>query len=884
MRTLFPLLRKRAQAAEPARYARSRLALAVVLALAGPALVALLLEGTDSNVAELALLAVIALSTWFGGPVLGGLAALCAVLTLALEFWAPLHKLTVRIDALFVFPVYFLAGVLLPHLLRKTSIARREAARLGRAHGLLLAAVGEGIVATDADGNITLANPAAARMLGYTPAEMLGRNAHSLYHHSHADGSPREGRLPSADSDGARVEGEVLWRRDGTSFPVAYTQTPLTEDGSSAVGTVLVFRDISRRVQRDAALRESEELFRAVFEGSPIGISLTDPDGTLADVNAAYAEMLGSSPEALRGRNLADFTHPDDLEANLARLATAFQGKSSRAQFRKRYVRDDGTILWANVAPALIRDADGQPSLGLAMVEDITDRLRAETALRESEQRFRELVQAIPEVFFVNHVGNEPRILYVSPAYERIWGRSCQSLYADPGSWLAAVHPGDRERVLGIMAAPGNDSRDYEYRIIRPDGSVRVISAAAYFIEDEKGGVRRAGVATDITERRQLEEQVRITLENERANRQKSEFLSRVSHELRTPLNAIVGFSQLLQLARLAPDDHQKVTQIVRAGEQLLGLVTELLEISQLDAGGSTPEIEPLDLLALTESVASTLVPIADQRAVTIHHDYPAHALALANGPLLTKVVKNVVSNAINYNRPGGTVQLRISRTENTLQLDVTDTGRGVPPEHLDRLFHPFERLDAAQVGVDGSGLGLTVARTLAEAMNGAIRVHSEPGVGSTFTIEIPAARDELTPTLGPDQPTGSTLTSTTKSTVLYIEDNASNLLLVSGILELRPQVELLTATEARLGLELARQHQPRLILLDLNLPDMSGEHALAELRKDDRTSHIPVVMLSGDSTPSNITNLISAGAAEYLTKPISVPELLSIVDESLAA
>src|SRR5207248_9114912 len=140
---------------------------------------------------------------------------------------------------------------------------------------------------------------------------------------------------------------------------------------------------------------------------------------------------------------------------------------------------------------------------------------------------------------------------------------------------------------------------------------------------------------------------------------------------------------QLLQLARLAPDDHQKVTQIVRAGEQLLGLVTELLEISQLDAGGSTPEIEPVDLLALTASVASTLVPIADQRTVTIHHDYPAQALALANGPLLTKVVKNVVSNAINYNRPGGTVELRISRTGNTLQLDVTDTGRGVPPEQL---------------------------------------------------------------------------------------------------------------------------------------------------------------------------------------------------------
>ena len=389
---------------------------------------------------------------------------------------------------------------------------------------------------------------------------------------------------------------------------------------------------------------------------------------------------------------------------------------------------------------------------------------------------------------------------------------------------------------------------------------------------------------SEIAERQQIEVALRkAQAVADAANQAKSEFLSRMSHELRTPLNAILGFAQLLELAALAPREHEGVTQILKGGRHLLGLINEVLDIARIEAGHLELALEPVAVADLLQEAVDLVRPLAARQQVALQQAEPAYgAYIWADRQRMVQVLLNLLANAVKYNREAGTVTLGAdAMSDGRLRILVSDTGPGLEPAQVDKLFTPFERLGADRTGVEGTGLGLALARRLVEAMAGEVGVTSTPGQGSTFWVdlrraEMPPARRE------PLAAAPAAAADVWPRTVLCIEDNLSNLRLIEHILLDRPATQLLAAMQGQLGLELARDHQPDLILLDLHLPDVQGDTVLQQLQANPRTRAIPVVMLSADATPHQVERLLAQGARAYLTKPIDVHRLLGLLSDML--
>ena len=370
------------------------------------------------------------------------------------------------------------------------------------------------------------------------------------------------------------------------------------------------------------------------------------------------------------------------------------------------------------------------------------------------------------------------------------------------------------------------------------------------------------------------------------ANEAKSEFLSRVSHELRSPLNAVLGFGELLSLGEITAEQREWVSMMLKAARHLLLLLDDVLDISRIEARKLSLSMEAVPVGSLLADSVELVRPLSMSRGVRLD---PAPGLesnlyVQADHQRLRQVLLNLLSNAIKYNHPAGNVAITADgRPGDRLRISVIDTGRGIAEGDIDRLFTPFERLDAAKAGFEGTGLGLALSRQLIEAMGGTTGVTSRHGEGSVFWIELPTTEPVAVSQLAIERDAiVASRPYTTPKTVLYVEDMVENLLLVEQILKQRPSTTVIPAMLAEVALDLARQHRPDLILLDLHLPDMPGEKVLSRLRADPATSGIPVVILSADATQHQISRLLANGAAAYLTKPISVRTLLETADSVL--
>ena len=383
------------------------------------------------------------------------------------------------------------------------------------------------------------------------------------------------------------------------------------------------------------------------------------------------------------------------------------------------------------------------------------------------------------------------------------------------------------------------------------------------------------------------------TAEAERANRAKSEFLSRVSHELRTPMNAILGFAQVLESEDgLNSDQRDCVGQILKGGGHLLHLINEVLDLSGIDSGGMALSSEPVALQSVLGECIRLLGPLAANAHIklAVQPDAALRQYVQADRQRLKQVLLNLLSNAIKYNRIGGSVTVCTASVDDALspalRLSITDTGAGLHPEQLARLFHPFDRLGAEQTRVQGTGLGLTLAKRMIEHMGGKLDVDSVVDVGSTFWIELPLAEApaDVEEQIAPEVIVAAPIASAERRLLLYIEDNPANIRLITRILARRPAMDLLCAETAAQGLALAREHRPDLILLDLHLPDSHGGEVLNELRRDAHTTDIPVIMLTADAQPKTREQLLAAGARAFVTKPLEVPALLRVIDDLLAA
>jgi PAS domain S-box-containing protein len=631
-----------------------------------------------------------------------------------------------------------------------------------------------------------------------------------------------------------------------------------------------------------------------------VHLTVTDQQGVVVVSSGRAPEGLvsyrddASVAAALAGRSGTDRLRRGGENVVSAHLPVAGLGWALVADLPSDLaLREMGTLRAAILGLAAVLAVVMSAGLWL-LRRSLVRRAAAEDELQRSTAFLDSVVENIPNMVFVKEA-TDLRFVRFNRAGEELLGFPREDLLGKndhdffPAGEADFFIAKDREVLergvlLDIPAEP-IQTRERGERILHtrkipilgPDGAPRYL----------------LGISDDVTDRRHAEAALEAArAAADQANQAKNQFLSRMSHELRTPLNAVLGFGQLLQLEELDRERRESVDQIVRAGSHLMELIDEVLDISRMESGQLRLSLEPVEVCEVVSEAFGMVTPLAAARHVRLVPNLPACAgvYVRADRQRLRQVVVNLLVNGVKYNREGGRVRVSCAPGPGRMRLQVEDTGMGVARADLDRLFQPFERLGAEQTDVEGTGLGLALAKQLMEVMGGSIGVESELGKGSSFWVELPTASPQTEgQTDIPSAPARSALVAPVpvasgSRVVLYVEDNLSNVKLVERVVARRPEVRLLVAMQGSLALDLARQHQPALVLLDLHLPDMSGEEVLRRLKADPRTAAIPVVVLSADATPGQVERLRAEGAAEYVTKPFNIPRLLAMIDGATPA
>jgi PAS domain S-box-containing protein len=504
-------------------------------------------------------------------------------------------------------------------------------------------------------------------------------------------------------------------------------------------------------------------------------------------------------------------------------------------------------------------------------------------ALHESEARLRGILDHSPAIIYLKDVAG--KFVLVNHQFERTFkmprsmviGRTAFDLFPPR---LAELYVKNDEQALSAESL-------YVEEPALIEGSVHVFSTAKFPLLGTDGEpYALCGIGTDITERKKADDEIKTArLEAERANRAKSEFLSRMSHDLRTPLNAVLGFAQLLDNDSLSGEQRECVNQILHGGQHLLDLINEVLDIARIEAGRLSLSPEPVSVRETVRHALALVAPLAAKGNVTLVLDDSAKAdrSVIADRQRLNQILLNLLSNAVKYNRPGGRVIVAVEAAgAGRLRINVSDTGAGIPRPKLQLLFRPFERLGAEGTAVEGTGLGLALSRGLAEAMGGELGVASEVDRGSTFWVELDATEERAESPADYAAVATAVKPAPRQATVLYIEDNSSNVRLMERVLARRPGITLFHAGQGQTGVTLAADRRPDVIFLDMHLPDVPGEEVLRQLWGDPELRQIPVVVLSADATPGQIRRVLASGASAYLTKPLDLQKVLDTLDHML--
>ncbi|MED5619466.1 CHASE domain-containing protein [Ideonella sp. BN130291] len=517
---------------------------------------------------------------------------------------------------------------------------------------------------------------------------------------------------------------------------------------------------------------------------------------------------------------------------------------------------------------------------------EVAERTRTEAALRESEQRFRNILDHVPIGLIYTDLNG--RIQEANPKLRDMIGYSPEELVGK--SILHLTHPQDRaaDIELGRRVIQGVvPVYRRQKRYIARDGSVLWVQATVSALRDPEGRpLRMVGVVEDITEHLKLEEAERARETAEAANRAKSDFVSRMSHELRTPLNAMLGFAQLLELDRQAPLRPHQIewtAQIQQAGWHLLHMINDTLDLSRIESGTLRLQTQAVPVAEVVQSTCALVEQAATQRRVTVEqHLDPAADAVLGDETRVKQILTNLLSNAVKYNVEGGRVLItsRLAGPD-TLEIEVRDSGLGMDEAQMAELFQPFNRL-GRESHAEGTGIGLVISRRLAELMGGALTAQSRPGEGSSFRLVLPLARRDAGMPVAPLPGQAREALDYHQRLVHYIEDNETNAEVMRGILAQRPQVRLKVSGTGLDGLAAIRQQPPSLVLLDMHLPDVDGLELLRHLKQDLRTADIPVIVVSADATRIRIDEAMALGAAHYVTKPVNVAAMLRLLDEVL--
>jgi PAS domain S-box-containing protein len=655
-----------------------------------------------------------------------------------------------------------------------------------------------------------------------------------------------------------------------------------------------------------ASLAPRAALQDAILTSANFSIIATDEKGVIQLFNIGAETMLGyAAVEVVNKITPADIHDPQEvieraraLSRELATpIAPGFEAlafKASRGiedKYELTYIRKDGSRFPAIVSVTALRDADGGIIGYLLIGTDNSARKQVEEKLRWTEEGFRLMVESVTDCAIVM-LDSEGRVASWNTGAQRIKGYSAEEIVGQHFSRFyppADIARGTPQRDLDAAAAEGR--YEVEGWRVRKDGSLFWANVVFTAIRDAAGQPRGfAKLTRDLTERRLVEQTLTLAKgAAEKANLAKSEFLSSMSHELRSPLNAILGFAQLMEsdVTPATPSQKASIDEILRAGWYLLELINEILDLAQIESGKLSLSPEPTSLAEVMLECQAMIEPQAQQHGIRMTFpQFDVPCFVAADRTRLKQVLINLLSNATKYNKAGGSVVVDLSgSTPERIRINVRDTGAGLAPEKLAQLFQPFNRLGQEHGAEQGTGIGLVMSKRLVELMGGVLGVESSVGSGSVFWCELDAAAApeieakpaELALAEGMQPESGVPL-----RTLLYVEDNPANLKLVEQLIARRPTLRLLTAVDSNQGIQLARAQQPDVILMDINLPGISGIEAMKILRDDPTTAHIPIVALSANAMPRDVAKGLEAGFFSYLTKPIKVPEFMAALDAAL--
>ena len=645
-----------------------------------------------------------------------------------------------------------------------------------------LNSIGDAVIATDTNARITLLNPVAEQLTGWTLAEAIDRHVEEIFHIINPE-TRQLAAIPILETlANGSIRGlanhTVLVARDGSEFAIADSCAPIRGLDGQVVGAVLIFRDVSEEYAAEQTLRDSNTLIHTILNTMMDGIiTFNASTGIVRTVNPAIERMFGYTPEELIGQQSIKLISESDQEP-------------------WTFALDNYTERLETTSSSLGREGVGRRKDGSAFPFDIV----------------------ISEM------------------------------------WL-----GGQRYFSGIL------------RDITQLKQVDLERTALYESLKDKN--------IELESARSLAE---------KANLAKSEFLSSMSHELRTPLNAILGFAQLLEAGPPSPTDVQTVRlqQILKAGWYLLDLINEILDLALIESGKLSLSREPVLLIAAILECQAMIEPQAQERGIKLNFiPFDITWVAYADRTRLKQVLINLLSNALKYNRDHGSVEVKVTTTNpEWIRISIIDNGAGLSPEKQKQLFQPFNRLGQESGVEEGTGIGLVVTKQLVELMGGNIGVESTVNVGSEFWFElvrVVTPQLDIDPTI-PEIELAKLSNNANLRTLLYVEDNPANLLLVEQIIENNSQLRMLSARDGHMGITLARLHSPDVILMDINLPGINGTSALKVLRKDPATKHIPVIALSANAMPRDIQKGLEAGFFRYLTKPIKINEFMGALDDAL--
>ncbi len=730
------------------------------------------------------------------------------------------------------------------------------------------------------DGYFKTISPALSNTLGYTLEELT---AGPFIEFIHADDRARVlAEMAQLMAGGVTVSFEIrMYANDGSLRHLSW-------NASADLDKKLFYgfaRDVGAQQRALEALHRKLELQRGVLDGANYSIISTDTQGVILSFNSAAERMLGYSAAEVIGKLTPEVMHDvaevaqraAQLTRELGVIVTpgfdVFVEQSRRGIAEERewtYIRKDGSRFPVLLCVTALRDAHGAVSGFMGIAADISARKIASAQLESFKST---LDQTLDCVFMFTP--DTLQFFYVNQGAAAQVGYSREELLAMHPYDIKPDFPEARFRqFIEPLLRGEKQSVIFETWHQGKDGSRVPVEVFLQYIAAAEQS-RFVAIVRDITERKRLEQM-------------KNQFVSTMSHELRTPMNAILGFTQLLGYdSNLTDAQKANLTKVRKAGEHLLNLINEVLDLSRIEAGNAALSLESVALDAVLLECLNLAQPLADARHVRLHVEVESAAghHVRADSTRLSQVLINLISNAVKYNHPGGCVWVTCAPgAPGHVRIAVRDDGRGIAPAQQAQLFQPFNRLGAERGEIEGTGIGLTISKQLVELMRGEIGWVSTPGAGSTFWVDFlqqsaaPARRPRIDRNTAP-----SVCNLAAMRRMLYVEDHPANLALVRALCtQFWPQMQLLTATSAEMGLELAAAQPPDLILMDINLPGMDGYQALAQLRADATLRHIPVLAITANAMQADIERGQAAGFAGYLTKPLDIAKFLAVLNEVL--